>query len=103
MQNYPAFQGRSDPELQTILEDALSLFLDLTHRSDDPGEAVDSLLCDIAKSTLARAGQDGVKRAKDGEMEREWADPSVGSLDATLLKRIKSYRQVVGVNATPLF
>jgi hypothetical protein len=34
-------------------------------------------------------------------MEREWSDQQ-GGLDIVLMKRIKAYRQVVGVNATPL-
>lgn len=99
--SYPAFASKSDKEVITTLEDALYLFFDITHRSEDPGEAIDSLICDIAKALMARSGQEGVKKAKDGEFEREWSDMQ-GGLDLVLLKRIKAYRQVVGINATPL-
>ena len=101
MNNYPAFRGREDDELSAVLEDALSVFLDLTHRSEDPGAGVDSLICDIAKNLIAHAGTEGVKKAKDGEFEREWSENN-GGLDIALLNRIKKYRQVVGVNASPI-
>lgn len=101
MQAYPAYASKSENELIATLEDALAVFLDLTHRSEDPGQPIDSLICDIAKSMLARAGQESVKKAKDGEFEREWADQT-GGLDPVLMARIKRYRQVVGVNATPI-
>ncbi len=98
--DYPAFNGKSETEILTTLEDALALFLDLTHRSADPGEPLDPLICDIAKTLMARGGQEGVKKAKDGEFEREWSDQN-GGLDLVLMARIKKYRQVVGLNATP--
>lgn len=99
--NHPAFKGKATAEVYTYLEDALATFLDLTHRSEDPGEPVDPLICDIAKTYAARAGQEGVVEAKDGEMQRKWSDQN-GGLDIVLLKRIRAYRQVVGVNAAPL-
>ncbi len=98
MHNYPAFKNVNDDYLRTILEDALAYFLDYTHRGEDPGEAVDSLICDIARSMHARMGMEGVTRAKDGEIMRVWSDN--GALDPALLKRMKAYRLVVGVNAT---
>lgn len=101
MQSYPAYAGRTNEEMIAVCEDALSVFLDLTHRSQDPGEPLDSLICDIAKNLLAHAGTEGVKKAKDGEMEREWSEQN-GGIDMVLMNRIKKYRQVVGVNATPL-
>ena len=101
MTSYPVYKGKDENELTATLEDALQLFLDLTHRSADPGDVVDSLICDIAKSLLARSGQEGVKKAKDGEFEREWSE-QFGGLDIVLMNRIKKYRQVVGANATPL-
>jgi len=99
--NYPAFANKPESETVATCEDALMLFLDLTHRSEDPGQPIDSLICDIAKTMLTRSGQEAVKKAKDGEFEREWSD-QMGGLDPVLMARIKKYRQVVGVNATPL-
>ena len=96
----PNYQQKSDDVLSVYLEDALSVFLDYTHRSEDPGEPVDSLICDIAKNLIVHGGTEGVKKAKDGEMEREWSDQN-GGLDLVLLNRIKKYRQVVGINASP--
>ncbi len=101
MQAYTAFKNKSDDELIVNLEDALAVFLDITHRSEDPGEVIDSILCDIARTALVRSGQEGITLAKDGEMERKWSEQN-GIVDPVLLKRIKAYRQVVGVNATPL-
>lgn len=100
LNRYPTLANRTEAELLATLEDALATFLDLTHRSVDPGEVVDSIICDLAKSYLSKAGQEGVKRAKDGEFEREWSDN--GGIEPILLKRIIAYRQVVGINATPL-
>lgn len=76
-------------------EDAVSLFLDMTHRTEDLGEPIDSLICDIARSSILRDGSNGIKKARDGDMEREWSD--AGELDPVLLKRIKAYRIIVGV------
>lgn len=98
MQNYPAFKNAGDDYIITILEDALSVFLDYTHRGEDPGEAVDSIVCEIARTQHIRMGAEGVRKAKDGEMEREWSE--MGGLDASLIKRMKAYRLVVGINAT---
>jgi len=101
MKVYPAYANKGDNEIIATLEDALALFLDLTHRSEDIGQPIDSLICDVAKSMLARSGQESIKKAKDGDFEREWSE-SNGGLDPVLVKRINKYRQVVGVNAAPL-
>lgn len=97
---YSAYADKPETELVHYCEDALMLFLDLTHRADDPGEAIDPLICDIAKTLMARGGQEGVKKAEDGELKREWSDN--GGLDIVLMQRIKAYRVVVGINATPV-
>lgn len=96
--NATPFAGKSDDEKIVACEDALGLFLDLTHRAEDLGERIDPLVCEIAKTLLGKAGQEGIKKAKDGELEREWSEQS-GMIDPVLLKRIKAYRQVVGINA----
>lgn len=98
MQNYPAFKNATDDYIITILEDALAVFLDFTHRGVDPGEEVDSLVCEIARTQHARMGVEGVTRATDGEIMRVWSE--MGGLDASLIKRMKAYRLVVGINAT---
>lgn len=95
----PMFKNKGDEALIIYLEDALSVFLDYTHRSVDPGEGVDGLICDIAKLNIGKEGAEGVKKAKDGEFEREWAVET--GLPTELTARMKMYRQVVGVNATP--
>ena len=94
-----AFKRKSDESLIIYLEDALSVFLDYTHRSEDPGESVDSLICGIAKYSIGKEGMEGIKEAKDGEMQRKWSE-EIG-LPSELTARMKMYRQVVGVNATP--
>lgn len=100
MNKIPMYQQKSDDVLTVYLEDALSVFLDYTHRSEDPGEPVDSLICDIAKWQIGRMGAEGVKKAKDGEFEREWEITNYG-IPLELTARMKMYRQVVGINAAP--
>ena len=95
------FRNLTDDALLVYLESALSVFLDYTHRSADPGEPIDYLICDIAKWQANRQGAEGVKKAKDGEMEREWELTAAG-IPMELTARMKMYRQVIGVgNATP--
>ena len=95
----PMFKNKPDDALTIYLEDALQVFLDYTHRSTDPGAPIDSLVCDIAKIAIGKEGVEGVKKAKDGEMERSWSEES--GLPSEITSRMKMYRQVVGVNATP--
>ena len=95
----PIFQNKTDDLMVTSLEDALSVFLDYTHRSVDPGEVIDSIVCDITKYNVSKAGMEGVKVAKDGEMQRTWSEES--GLPSELTARMKMYRQVIGVNAAP--
>ncbi len=96
---YPIFQNKTDDLMVISLEDALSVFLDYTHRSVDPGDVIDSIICDIAKYNIGKEGAEGIKKAKDGEFEREWAQET--GLPSELTARMKMYRQVVGVNAAP--
>jgi len=96
----PLYRNMGEDALIVYLEDALSVFLDYTHRSEDPGEPVDSLIGDIAKWKIGRMGAEGLKKAKDGEMEREWEITNVG-IPRELTERMKMYRQVVGINAAP--
>ena len=100
MSRYGSMRNMDDNELALILEDALAVFLDYTHRAEDPGAVVDSLICDIAKTAMARSGAEGVVEAKDGEMTRKWSDAN-GGLDISLQRRMASYRLVVGINAPP--
>lgn len=93
------FKNKGDDALLVYLEDALNVFLDYTHRSVDPGEVIDSIICDIAKYNIGKEGAEGIKKAKDGEFEREWAQET--GLPSEITARMKMYRQVVGVNAAP--
>jgi len=103
LSRYGSFANHSDDEngeLTLALEDALAVFLDYTNRVEDPGQPVDSLIIDIAKTLLVRSGAEGVTKAKDGEMMREWSDAN-GGLDIFLRRRMNAYRLVVGLNAPP--
>ena len=95
---YPGFKNSADDYLIVLLDDALAYFLDFTHRGQDPGEQVDSIVCGIARTMHSHMGAEGVIRAKDGEMIRQWSEQ--GGFDPSLLRQMKSYRLVVGVNAT---
>lgn len=95
MRARPTLAVKGDEYLEAVLEDALETFLDLTHRSKDPGERVDSLLIRLAVVYSNQEGVEGNTKAEDGELKREWTD----TLPADLYRQIKSWRLVVGVNA----
>lgn len=97
----PIFQNISDDAIAVYLDDALSVFLEYTHRSVDPGEPIDFLVCDLAKWLASRQGVEGVKKAKDGEFEREW-ELTASGIPMEFKDRMKMYRRVIGTeNATP--
>lgn len=86
---------KSDDFLVMSLEDSLAFFLDYTHRIDDPGQRVDSLICELAVLRINAEGVENVKVAKEGEVEREWYE----TIPPMLLPRLNAYRLMVGVNA----
>ena len=92
----PALRSYSEDAIIMAASDALATFCELAH-SHDLGEPIDALIRDIAKARLVRAGAEGVTEAKDGEMSRKWSEQG---MDPGLMARIKSYRRLVGVNAT---
>lgn len=92
-------EGKPDDYLKLLLDDALAMFLELTHRTDDPGERVDSLICEIANVMSNQEGAEHAMVAKEGEFERQYQATTVMDLPESLYKRIISYRLVVGVNA----
>jgi len=95
----PIYKNKGEDALIIYLEDALSVFLEYTHRSEDPGDLVDSLVCDIAKFKINKEGAEGMKMAADGEMKRDWGQ-EIG-LPSELTARMKMYRRVVGSGASP--
>lgn len=86
---------KTDEYLLALLDDALSCFLDLTHRTVDPGERVDSLIIRMAVVYSNQEGAEGNSKAEDGELKREWAD----AFPSDIYKQIKAWRLVVGLSA----
>ena len=86
---------KSDDYLMAVLDDALETFLDLTHRTVDPGEPVDSLIIRMAVIYSNQEGAEGNSEAEDGELKREWTD----AFPSDIYKQIKAWRLVVGLSA----
>lgn len=91
----PTLADKGDDFLVMSLEDSLAFFLDYTHRIDDPGQRVDSLICELAVLRINAEGVENVKVAREGEVEREWYE----TIPPMLLPRLNAYRLMVGVNA----
>ena len=86
---------KSDDYLLALLDDARACFLDLTHRSVDPGERIDSLIIRMAVVYSNQEGAEGNSKAEDGELKREWAD----AFPSDINRQIKAWRLVVGMDA----
>lgn len=86
---------KSDEYLLALLDDARACFLDLTHRSVDPGERIDSLIIRMAVVYSNQEGAEGNSKAEDGELKREWTD----AFPSDINRQIKSWRLVVGMDA----
>lgn len=91
----PTLKEKTDDFLIMSLEDSLAFFLDYTHRMNDPGQRVDSLICELAVLRINAEGVENVKHAVEGEVEREWYE----TIPPMLLPRLNAYRLMVGVNA----
>ena len=91
----PTLSEKTDEFLVMSLEDSLAFFLDYTHRMNDPGQRVDSLICELAVLRINAEGVENVKHAVEGEVEREWYE----TIPPMLLPRLNAYRLMVGINA----
>lgn len=91
----PTLAEKSDDFLVMCLEDSLAFFIDYTHRINDPGQRVDSLICELAVLRINAEGVENVRVAKEGEVEREWYE----AIPPMILPRLNAYRLMAGVNA----
>lgn len=87
-------EGKPDEFLETVLDDALDTFLEITHRTTDPGACIDGLICELANHLSNMEGAEHTQTAKEGELERTWQ-----GLPDEIYKRMLQYRKVVGINA----
>ncbi len=85
----PQYSHLSDDLMTAMLEEALGDFYAYTNRRADPGDAVDSIIIDMACAKLNALGIEGQKRAKDGEVEREYEN-----LQEMQLRKLDSWRVV---------
>lgn len=83
----PQYGHLSDDLLTEMLDEALQDFYAYTNRRTDPGDAVDSIIIDMACVKLNALGIEGVKKAKDGEVEREYEN-----LQEMQLRKLDSWR-----------
>lgn len=85
----PQYSHLSDDLMTAMLEEALGDFYAYTNRRADPGDAVDSIIIDMACAKLNALGIEGIKKAKDGEVEREYEN-----LQEMQLRKLDSWRVV---------
>lgn len=85
----PQYNHLTDDLMTAMLEEALGDFFAYTNRRSDPGDAVDSIIIDMAAAKLNALGIEGQKRAKDGEVEREYEN-----LQEMQLRKLDSWRVV---------
>lgn len=86
--------GKPDAYLEGLLDDALETFLQITHRTADPGEGIDGLMVDMATHWSNMEGAEFTEGATEGDMSRTWTN-----LPDAIYKRMISYRKVAGLIA----
>lgn len=95
----PSLSNKTDDFLTLCLEESRAFFLEYTNRDTDPGESVDLLLVELATYKANAEGVENVKKAKDGEIERENFD----ALPPMLKNRLNNWRLIRGLHyATPV-
>lgn len=90
----PHLLTKSDDFLELCIEDATALFLEYTNRTTDPGEEVDGLICELASFKAENSGTEYLKKAKDGEIEREYIE---GGIPPMLRNRMNGWRKIAGL------
>lgn len=94
----PTLANKTDDFLTLCLEESIALFLDYTNRETDPGTDVDMLIVELATYKANAEGVENVKKAKDGEIEREFFD----TVPPMLKNRLNNWRLIRGLHyATP--
>ena len=89
----PTMRDREPDFIRLSLEDATAYFLEYTHRHEDPGEDADSVICAIAALNINMEGWENMKKAKDGEYEREME----ATIPPMLKARLDSWRMMWGL------
>lgn len=89
----PTLSTKTDDFLTLCLEEARAFFLDFTNRSEDPGVDIDFLIVEIATFKANAEGVEHTKKAKDGEIEREFYD----AIPPMLLNRLRNWRLIRGL------
>ena len=90
----PSASGKSDEYLRQEIANAVSLFLDYTNRSFDPGPSIDSIIVDIATISVNMAGAEGSTSASEGGISRTWS-----SIPPELQIRMNRWRRPIGHDA----
>lgn len=88
-------EGKPDSYLELLLEDALDVFFDYTHRRKDPGECIDGLLCEMANFASNQEGGEHANSVGEDSLSRGYST----DIPESFYKRMNAYRLVVGVNA----
>lgn len=90
----PTLSNKSDDFLTLCLEESQAQFLDYTNRDEDPGEDVDFLIVELATYKANAEGVENVKKAKDGDIEREFFD----AIPPMLKNRLNNWRLFRGLH-----
>lgn len=87
LRSRPQYAHLSDEVLRQCLDDALGDFFAYTNRRNDPGDGADSIITELACAKVNSLGIEGVKKAKDGEVEREFE-----TIQEMTLRKLDSWR-----------
>ena len=93
MMRRPTMHDREPDFIRLSLEDATAYFLEYTNRREDPGAEADSVICAIAALYINMEGWENMKKAKDGEYEREME----ATIPPMLKARLDTWRLMRGL------
>ena len=91
-----ALDGKTDDYLLLCLEDSRTFFLDYTNRTEDPGEQVDNLICEIASLKANSEGAENVQQAADGG-RAGISRTFYADIPPFFLNRLKNWRLIRGL------
>lgn len=90
-----SLEVKTDDYLMMVLEDAAQAFLDFTHRSEDPGQSADSIICRLAVVWSNMEGTEGAVSAADGDINRSYT----GEIPTDIQTWMRRWRLLPGMDA----
>jgi len=77
--------------LLAVMDDALAAFLEHTHRREDLGEEIDSIIIELCKGRLNKMGLEGSRTAGEGGVSQAW------EIEPWLISRMSRYKMMQGM------